>query len=479
MSIILKSGSSGNLANVDANNNLNVAVNGPVTTAGFTTLSAESDPGTVTGSRLVRQADISNDYRVRVGYDSLLFNDVFSYGTVNNGVYNATATTATIAQANGLLTLNSGNSVASGAVARVQTFAAFPTFATFPTYFQALATTINGNIVNKVLELGLGYATGTTGPTDGVFFRWDGAGTLRGVVVNNSVERQTAAFATIPADNVRNEYLIVFDNDRAEFWINQVLQGSIDLDGTTAAGQGMLRSQSMPILMRMYNSAATASAAQLSAAYFSVSRGDLNNNRLWPSVQAIMGNHALQSPPGGASAQLANYANSAAPVSATLSNTAAGYTTLGGQFQFVAVAGAETDYALFAYQVPTPSVNQPARNLIIRGVSIDTINTGAAVATTAHVLQWAVATGSTAVSLATTDSLTAGTRAPRRYALGFQTFPVGAAIGAQAVSIRENMDAPIIAEPGTFVHIILKMPVATATASQIIRGTVAINGYFE
>jgi len=54
---------------------------------------------------------------------------------------------------------------------------------------------------------------------------------------------------------------------------------------------------------------------------------------------------------------LANYANSAAPASATLSNTAAGYTTLGGQFQFAAVAGAETDYALFAYTVPAASVS--------------------------------------------------------------------------------------------------------------------------
>jgi len=42
--------------------------------------------------------------------------------------------------------------------------------------------------------------------------------------------------------------------------------------------------------------------------------------------------------------QTANYAPTSAPASATLSSAAAGYATLGGQFQFLAVAGAETDY---------------------------------------------------------------------------------------------------------------------------------------
>ena len=48
--------------------------------------------------------------------------------------------------------------------------------------------------------------------------------------------------------------------------------------------------------------------------------------------------------------QAAQWANSAAPASAALSNTAAGYATLGGLFQFAAVAGAATDYALFGFQ---------------------------------------------------------------------------------------------------------------------------------
>ena len=110
---------------------------------------------------------------------------------------------------------------------------------------------------------------------------------------------------------------------------------------------------------------------------------------------------------------------------------------------------------------------------------VDTYNTGAAVATTGTVLEWGVGVGATAVSLATADSATAGTRATRRIPLGVQSFAVGAAIGAVANTIDVNLDAPLYVEAGTYVHIILQMPIGASTASQIIRGTVFINGYFE
>ena len=166
----------------------------------------------------------------------------------------------------------------------------------------------------------------------------------------------------------------------------------------------------------------------------------------------------------------ANSANSAAPVSATLSNTSAGYATLGGQWQFTAVAGAETDYALFAYQVPAIAVNAFNRNLLIRGIRIETYNTGAAVATTGTVLQWQIGVGATAITLATVAD-TAVVKQSRRMPLGVQNFAVGAAIGAQANTIDTKFSSPLMVEPGNYVHIILKMPLATATGSQVIRGT--------
>ncbi len=106
---------------------------------------------------------------------------------------------------------------------------------------------------------------------------------------------------------------------------------------------------------------------------------------------------------------------------------------------------------------------------LFRGVRIDAVNTGAAVATTATTLQFSLAFGHTAVSLATAEAAT--TKAPRRVALGYMTWPVGAAIGAQPQTgelFIDFGDAPIYVNPGEFVALVGKFLVGTATASQTI-----------
>lgn len=170
-------------------------------------------------------------------------------------------------------------------------------------------------------------------------------------------------------------------------------------------------------------------------------------------------------------AQIANHANSTSPSSATLANATAGYATLGGRWQFAAVGGAATDYALFAYAVPA------THRLWISGVDIYTINTGAAVATSAHIFDWSLGINGTAIDLGTTDS--GATYATRRITLGMQGLLSGAAIGAAAEPIKAKFDQPLAVEPSRYVHIILQMPVATATGSQVIRGNCNVRGWFE
>ena len=114
---------------------------------------------------------------------------------------------------------------------------------------------------------------------------------------------------------------------------------------------------------------------------------------------------------------------------------------------------------------------------MVRGIWIDTMNTGAAVATTATWLQWSLGVGCSAVTLATAEG--AAAKAPARLALGNQVFPIAAAIGAQAARIDVNLDAPLVINAGEYLHIIVKMPLGTATASQVIRGVVGVNGFFE
>jgi hypothetical protein len=475
MSIILKSGDSADLASVDANKRLKINLPMELVDAGYSVIAGESHNGVNGEPRLVRAARVSTDGRLRVGVDNIYWADTFNHAVVDGSAYQCVTATATLAMTGGFLVLNAGNSVASAAVARVQTFKTFPLHPAGSlevTFRQRFA--INP-IANNVCEFGLGFAATTATPTDGVYFKLNSAGVLVGVMNINGTETTTAPMSPTVANEVRY-YRIVIDQDRIEFFIDGVLEGVI-LSPNTAAAVSLSRWQ--PLLMRCYNAAVTGSAQRMEVADVSVIARDLALNRLWPTAMAGAECGSYNNPRGAAMAQSANYVNNTAPVSATLSNTAAGYTTLGGQFQFAAVAGAETDYALFGFQVPAAAAGGGNRNLVIRGVRIETFNMGSASATTPTLLQWALGVGATAVSLVTADSVTAGTRSPRRVPLGIQSMPVGTPIGGSLTPIDVNLDAPLYVAAGTFLHVILRMPVGTATASQIIRGLVMINGYFE
>ena len=467
-----------NEVEVAADGTLYVQDRSPKATAGFATLLAETDPGTVVAGGIRRELDSSFDFRLRVGTDTVLWQDVFQYTTINASAYSVTTSTMTITQASGLLNLNAGSATATGNHVNLRTWRTFPVISSAPVYVYFSAIGINQTATNAQADIGLGYAATTATPTDGVFFRWALDGTLRGVLNNNGVETQTLAITQV-SDNERAEYLIILNDESVEFWIDGVFRAKLDAV-TTYSGHGVVQSAALPFHARLFNSGAASAAKRLGLGEVGISLGDLNSNRLWASQMSGMELGSYQSPPGAAAAQTATWTNSAAPASATLSNTTAGYTTLGGIFQFAAVAGAETDYALFAYTVPAGSVTQPGKNLMIRGIRIESFNSGAASATTATTLMWALGVGSSAVSLATADSLTAAGRAPRRIPLGVQWLPVAAVIGQcfdKAIDV--NLDAPVLAPAGTVVHIILRIPVSTATASQVIRGIVTVNGYFE
>jgi len=461
---------------LDANGN--VEVNLPVVKddTGYAVMLGENHDGAAGLSTPLRRAlRVTPDGRLRAGIDQVQWEDTFNHTIVDTSAYQCVTSTATLAVSGGYWVFNSGNSVAVNAVARVQTYRTFQLSASSTNEVVFRARFNVALQANSILEMGLGFAAGASTPTDGVYFKVNTAGALQGVVNVNGTETATAlAFTPVAGEN--NFYRLVQDQDQVEFYINGILYGVVAVSASAAATSN---SRAMPLLMRYYNAASLSTAFRMEISDVAVISHDLANNRLWSTARAGMEQSSVNNARGSAAAQTANYANSAAPASATLSNTAAGYTTLGGQYQFAAVAGAETDYALFAFQVPVASAAAAGKNLIIRGVRIEAINTGAAVATTSTVLQWGLGVGSTAVSLATADSATAGTRAARRITLGLQAFPIAAAIGTVATPIDVNLDAPLYVAAGTFVHVILKMPIGTATGSQIIRGTVTINGCWE
>jgi hypothetical protein len=380
--------------------------------------------------------------------------------------------------------LNSGNSVTSGQGTQIQTWSKFSLTLSASLFFDIVGMIAVVPQTNNVIEFGVFQCSGVTAPTDGVLFRLNASGIWEGAV-NIGGSETSQALVSAPGvalvlDPVKNyHFCIGMHNDSTDFWIDDILVGNIP----TPIGFGApFLTMSGPATMRIYNSNTVTTAQRFEVANLSVTQGDVNNNRLWATVMAGMGNSSINIPDGTAAGQTANYTISTVPVLATAGTmiaTAATYSTLGGGFNLTALAGAETDIIVFSYLNPAASAVIPGKQLIIRGVRIESCNLGAVVSTAPTVLQWALGAGPSAVTTATADSATAGTRAARKITLGMQTFLVGAVIGTVAAPVDVNMDAPIVVEPGTYCQIYLRIISGMATASQTIRGTCFINGYFE
>ena len=461
-------GNSGVIAEVSADRELLVAATQDSSKAGFAALVAEKGiyPN---GDRVMKVLEASEDYRLRIESDNLWLTD-YPLGTaVNTRKWKTLLTasqTITIAGAryelnsSGLTTVNSGS--------MLQSWRVIPFYKANTTYLEFNVNWTLAPVANWFAEWGASNAaTAIAAATDGVFYQIT-AGTFRGVCRNAGVET-SVDLGVIPAEGVVHDFVIEVTQGVVHFWHESNLLGSIEIPN---AQFGPTASPTLPVFVRTYTAAvAPAIAIKLQCSAIQASNGGADLNRLWPTQQVGMGNGSVQAPSGSTVGLTANYVNSTAPVAGALANTTAAYATLGGQFSFAAVAGAETDYALFAYPVPV------GQTLVVRGIWIDTMNTGAAVATTATWLQWSLGVGCSAVTLATAEG--AAAKAPARLALGNQVFPIAAAIGAQATRLDVNLDAPLVINSGEYLHIIVRMPLGTATASQIIRGVVGVNGFFE
>jgi hypothetical protein len=462
-------------SNIDAGGNVKTALTLTPAQMGGVRLFSEVDLGSVTGSPLLRSPEVSNDFRLRVGIDNVWDSEQFNYTAQNTSKHKYTSTTMTMTWAGGTLNTNGSSITTTATAAQIQTYRNFPLLGSGVLYVETTMCLSNSMTTNTNVDFGLftPAAAGTSIPTDGVYFRINNGGVF-GVLNNNGTEVTTSAFTFTQTINVFNKFTIAVSQSDVEFWIDDVLMGVV---ARQASASQPIYAASAPYAIRHHNVGVAGAVVQAKFGGYSIALGDTDNARLWASAMAGAGQSGIQGQSGHTQGQTANNANSAAPAAATLSNTAAGYTTLGGKFQFAAVAGAETDYALFAFLNPVPTNAISGRNLVIRGVWIDTVNAVVAVATTPTVLEWSLGAGSTGVSLATAEA--AATRAPRRLTLGTQSFVVGALAGQAAARIDVNLDAPVVVEPGTYVHVILRMPYGTATATEVFRGQVGFNCYWE
>ncbi|WP_293862519.1 hypothetical protein [uncultured Alsobacter sp.] len=405
-----------------------------------------------------------------VSLNNVLFSEPFEGATISvpNRLTSA-ATTFTVAQSASLgLNFNSTAITTSTSAALVTTNRRFMRLQRAPLHLRARARF--GHVANTLIEIGFGApANQISSPTVGAYFQCTAAGVVHGVWSFNGVDTTTTPFS-MPSGWQSNFYVfdVILDDDDILFMIQDTTTGlivgerRIQLPST---GVRMWDATRLPAFGRLYYPAAPATPGTLILSALDVVLLDAFMNKPWAHTSAHMGLGGEVLPT--TFAQAAQWANSAAPSSAALSNTTPGYTTLGGLWQFAAVAGAATDYILFGFTVPSPY------SFVCTGVTIDAYNTGAAVATTPSLLAWAVSPDQTAASLATANN--------RRVPLGAQSFAVGAAIGARAdrVISEDFSNSPLVTNPGRILGLILRMPIGTATASQVIAGTALFKGYFE
>ena len=394
--------------------------------------------------------------------------DNFASTIVNLTKWAQSTTTFTQAQTvAGGLNLNSGASTTAGAYSILTSAKKFVKLPRVP--LQIKSRVRLSMVANSIFEVGFGAPTTTTAIiSDGAFWRISGTNATPYISNGNTeqpggtnVDLSTlmAAASYLIFDTVVLDDTVIFTIEDAQ---NQVLyRQTVNVQN---AWVKIWQVGHQSAFYRLYQSVSPASSPTAIVTEMSVLQHDIQLMRTPGEISALLSLCGDQVPDNVT--LNTNFANSTIPASATLSNTAAGYTTLGGQWQFAAVAGAETDYCLFGYQVPA------GYTMFVDAIRIEAFNMGAAVATTPTLLQWGVAHDSSAVSLATANQL--------KRTLGTMGIAIGGAIGQRFDNtIDTRFTTPIKTEGGRFFCVIVKCPVGTATASQIIRGTVSIDARFE
>jgi len=495
----LRGSTTGNGQEVDAANNAKVTLPQVTTPAGVdgtqyvgaARFFSENDPGTLTGSGYLKSPETSSDYRLRVGLDTVLFNDRFNATTQNVNNWQYVFATMTAAQP-GAGTVNfgvvQGTTSAHGAFMR--SFQQFPLVGTAPLAIEFVAGQFTAAMVtNEEWYMGLGLpSAAVTIPTDGVWLKLTSAG-LVGVLSHSASSVESGvlvAFGDLVVGKL-NKYVIVIGEREVEFWFNDKFLGHLDIP--TAVGQPFIAS-SLPIFMMKRNTGNVSNTNTMRVAYVTASLLDVATNKPWGHQMATAGQMGYQGQNGGTLTTTALLPNAAAATTVTggaLSQTTSLATGLGGQAGIVA-AVAGIDGMVTAFQCPLGGANQTPRNLIITGIRIDAVNIGAAVATTASILQWSVGYGAwipagTLPPLTQADTAsfaTATTKSWKRVPLGLQSWIVGAAIGAPAEVMEIDLgDSPIVVHPGEWVSAIAKFIVGTATASQVIWCTVQFRSHYE
>jgi len=490
MSTKIQSGASApGLANVNTNYELQVALTTNELYAGYAAIAACHDDGDVTTTRDIIELDASSDFRLRVGTDNFIFNEIFTGTTINTTKWATPLATATVVQAGGFLTLNSGASLTSGQGSILKSWKTFPVYSAFGTYIEIRASLATTSFNNTTSEWGFALTAGTVNATatDGVFFRHTSTG-LACVVVNNAVELvnnvvDPTKLTAISFDITKvNHYIIFIDDDSVEFWVNDIMLYQYTLLNTVTPT--LTAAQQQFIYARVYMSATnTLTAQKINIASISVSLADMETALPWQHKMGMLQEHAGVVPSNGVatgSTLTAAITATALPVVATTVSATAlgtsGTVGLGGYQRTANGTGpsmtADTAWLMFSYLVPVPVVAAPissAKGLMLTGIDFS-MTTRVVIGTNAGVIPCIVELnyGCTNANPATAESITAQTtpvKGVRRAIIGVISVPINTPIGTVLGPISWKPQVPILCEGGTYVQIAIRPLVTWALAN--------------
>lgn len=493
MAVIDSGSSTAGKANVDAGYNLQVAL--PTASAparvGAIRMFSENDPGDVSGTAYLRSPETSSDYRLRVGTDTVLMTETFNAAAQNTSIWKHAFTTMTMTQSAGFLNINAaGTSTVSGNFAYLQTWRYFPLIGTAP-----LSVEWTGQLTsvalqaNEVYLFGLGVALNAADPVDGVWFELTSAGLYGVLRYNSGTAVKQLLTATARTLGQVYKFSIVVGEREVEFWIDDVFYGELSIP--SAQGQPFMTT-SLPAFVEKYN--ANTVGASPSSIFkmgdLTVSLMDIPPTKAWAEQAAGQG-YSAQGLNGGTMGSNSFFSNSALPTTALPVNTALTAnlpTGLGGGRGLATLWNvAATDMVMTQATNPLGGVNQTPRVMYITGVTISAVTASAALTAPAagtHSFIWGLYWGSTAVTLAQTESAsfaTGTTKAFRRKFLGTMCVTNGTApIGTPADRvISVQFAAPVVVNPGELVGLFCQMHNGAAVATGGLLFTYDFDHYFE
>lgn len=489
MAVIQTGTSTSGVANVDASFNVQVTTPGVNSTgvafgggsANGQAMFSENDAGSVTLARSVSSPKTSQDRRIRVGQDTILFNDTFNALTQNTNNWNYIFATLTASQP-GAGTLNfgtvQGTAVTHGAI--MKTFQHFPLVGTAPLILDIDFGQFNSALIaNEEWRCGLGNpATAGTAPTDGVWLKLTTSGLFLEEVYNGSTT-SSASLATLASFTVGTQFemQLIVGERLLSLWRNDILLGS--LTRAAADGQPFIQA-SLPLFMQKLCTGTVSNTNTMRVGDITVAISDIDASKPYFHQLAGMGQAGNIGQNGNTQGKTSLWANNTAPTAVALTNTTAAFTGLGGIVAVLPTLAANSDGKLITFQNPAPTINITGRNLYVTGVKIQgavsVIFVGGPVT-----YAYALAYGHTATSLATAETAsfaTQTTHSPRIMPLGIETYAVTAAVGTAGAGVYVTFDTPIVVRPGEFVDVIARN-IGVVTTTGAVTSIVAVDSYWE